>query len=85
MESKTTDNALERLKLISFISLIAFIVSLTFSLTTIYNRFLYLENEINEINEKYARDLDNIHRRIDTKTSRNETRIKQLEKSGSDK
>jgi len=76
---KTTDNTLVKLKLVSFISVIAFVTSLTFSLTTIYNKFLYMENEIQVLKEIVKENDENQTRRLDNKTDRNTKRIKLLE------
>jgi len=81
---ETTDNAIIKLKIVTFISIIAFTSSLVFSLTTIYNKFLYMENEIEILKETVIQNDDNQTRRLDNKTDRNSKRIKELEKSGSD-
>jgi len=78
-EEVTTDNALVKLKIVSFISLIAFIVSLTFSLTTIYNRFIYVEDKLDNL-ERVVDEKDfKTNDRLDKKTKRNTERIEILE------
>jgi len=56
---ETTDNAIIKLKIVTFISIIAFTSSLVFSLTTIYNKFLYMENEIEILKETVIQNDDN--------------------------
>jgi len=81
MEEKTTDKTILSFTLYTFIILVLAIISVAFSGAITYKEFQILQEEINDIDN----DLENVNRRIDVKTKRNENRIKELEKSGSDK
>lgn len=76
---KTSDNTILRFKLVTFVSIIAFSVSFTFSLTTIYNKFLYMENEIHKLQETVKENDENQTRRLNNKTDRNSVLIKKLQ------
>lgn len=78
METKTTDNRILRFRLVTFVGILAFAISATFTITTIYNRFLFIEGELEKVNIQIQEVEDNVNRRIDVKTKRNEDNIREI-------
>lgn len=81
----TTDNRRVNFKLSTFVAMIFAIVTSTFTVTTIYNTFLFMGNEITT-NNTDSIDRDAVtNGRLDKITKRLELRIEELEKPNTDK
>ena len=96
MDSVTTDNKKVSFKLSTFVAMVFGIVTSTFTVTTIYNTFLFMGNEITTNNtdsierddsiiEAFTEKDINTNGRIDKITKRLELRIEELEKPNTDK
>ncbi len=83
-KEQTTDNRILRFRLVTFVGIMAFSISTTFTLTTIYQKFLSMENEITSMKDSIVERDDMTNGRIDKISKRMLERIKELEKSGSD-
>ncbi len=84
MDEVTTDNRRVNFKLSTFVAMIFGIVTSTFTVTTIYNTFLFMGNEITTNNIDAVERDEVTNGRLDKITKRIITRLEELEKDNSD-
>ncbi len=96
MENKTSDNKILKFKVSTFALILGSAISATFTLTTIYNQFVFMDEQIVVVKKdlkdhkatifRIVNEKDNkTNERIDKITARLGKRVEDLEKPNSDK
>jgi len=95
MENTTEDNKIWKFRASTFLFILASAISFTFTVTTVYNKFLFQEEQMNFIEKEFTEMRSSVYRvmnekdtktngRLDKVTSRIISRVEELEKPKSD-